>query len=132
MKIQDDEVIFSTGKTLYANRGIIGISPELNVTQGYDSGFYKTEDLEYNFNAADEYKVELCLTTKEAIELADYMIEQWTKFRSKHDSLYPFKDDKNSLWADTIGGIPTEQWRKSQREYNDFMRKETFVFTNIK
>ena len=68
MKIKDDKVIFSTGKEKYANNGIIGLSPELDITEGYDGGFEEDED---------------DLTKEEQIELAEYMIEAWARFKEK-------------------------------------------------
>ena len=65
MKVDGDDLIFSTGKTLYANQGIIGISPDGVISEGYDDG------IEDNF------------TPKERRELADYMITLWTKWRIK-------------------------------------------------
>lgn len=64
MKIEGDELIFSTGKKVYANNGIIGISPDLGITEGYDGGI-ETEEL----------------TPDEKAELADYAVAQWTKWR---------------------------------------------------
>ena len=76
MKISKNTIFFSTGRTRYANNGIIGIGPDMNVTEGYDRGFY--EFCQGSFLDEDEI-----LTKDELIELADYMIEQWKKFRSK-------------------------------------------------
>lgn len=36
MEIKGDEIIFSNGNTHYANKGIVGLSLELNVYDGYD------------------------------------------------------------------------------------------------
>jgi hypothetical protein len=65
MKIEGDDLIFSTGRKVYANYGIVGISPRLGVTGGYDQGFDGD------------------LLPAERIELADYMIGQWLKFKSQ-------------------------------------------------
>lgn len=75
MRINGDEVLFSSGKNLYAYNGIIGLSPVMDVTGGYDQRFYDqpTED--------DDF--EPSLTKEEQIELADYMIAAWQKFREK-------------------------------------------------
>lgn len=40
MKIENDKVIFSTGKTRPANCGIIGLGPDMEVTEGYDGLFF--------------------------------------------------------------------------------------------
>lgn len=80
MKIEGDKVIFSTGKARSANCGIIGLSPEMGVSEGYDGGFYSGPDGE---EWRDE---EEKLTKEELVELADYMIEQWLKFRLLQES----------------------------------------------
>ena len=72
MKIEGDNVIFSTGKIIYANLGVIGLSPKdecvWRVREGYDGTlceFSKTK-----------------LTQHELVELADYMITLWQEFRA--------------------------------------------------
>ena len=80
MKIENNEVTFSTGKTRYANRGIIGLGPDMEVSQGYDGIFYSGEDEELYRDSAD------LLSNTDLIELADYMIEQWKTFRSLHET----------------------------------------------
>jgi len=69
MKIEGDDVIFSNGKVKYANCGIIGISPDGNVTEGYDGGF-------------------TIMTDEERVELADYMINTWQEFKDNKRGLY--------------------------------------------
>ena len=70
MIIKSDYVIFSTGKEVYANRGIIGLSPKdeggWEVSEGYDGGI-------------DHEK----LTKNECTELADFMIALWQQFKSE-------------------------------------------------
>ena len=65
MKVDGDDLIFSTGKVIYANNGIVGISPNGEITEGYDGAINAT------------------LTSEEKQELADYAIEQWTKWRKQ-------------------------------------------------
>jgi hypothetical protein len=38
MKLENDGIVFSDGRTEYANCGIIGISPEGGISGGYDQG----------------------------------------------------------------------------------------------
>lgn len=65
MNINNDTITFeTTGKEIYANCGIVGISPSGSLSEGYDGGV----DVE-------------SLTIEEKIELADYMISLWTKFK---------------------------------------------------
>lgn len=54
-----------SGRDVYANRGIIGINPDLETSEGYDGGLPWDEPL----------------TKAERIELADYMIALWTRYR---------------------------------------------------
>ena len=71
MKIELGNAIFSTGKYVYVNEGIVGLAAPGGtdhtgggwvVAQGYDGGFDK-------------------LTKNEQIELADYMISLWQNFK---------------------------------------------------
>jgi hypothetical protein len=66
MKIVGDYLVFSTGHREYANHGIVGIAPDLSLSTGYDNPG----------PSADE------LSPAERIELADYMIKQWSAFRA--------------------------------------------------
>lgn len=69
MEIIGDDIIFSTGKKVYVNGGIIGIDPEFDISGGYDQGIYSSEA-----NCEELSKVEL-------IELADFMVLQWQAFK---------------------------------------------------
>lgn len=62
LKIEGDNVIFSSGRRDYANCGIIGLGPDGSISGGYDGGFPS--------HGRD-------LTKAEQIELAEYMIQQW-------------------------------------------------------
>ena len=64
MKVDVDELVFSTGKRIYAHLGIIGIDSELIISEGYDGGI---DD--------DEF------TASERAELADYAIELWRQYK---------------------------------------------------
>lgn len=77
MRIEGDTVIFSSGRRRDANCGIIGLSPDLHVTGGYDQGFYTP--LQEGMPPGDQSNA---LTPSERIELADYMIEQWQRFKN--------------------------------------------------
>lgn len=66
---------FSTGKTLSPNRGIVGISPDLEVFDGYDG------------RVTGEYRNDGDLTTAELIELADHIIARWQSFKAMRLSL---------------------------------------------
>ena len=77
MKIEGDYLIFSKRRSFYANGGIVGLDPDLEITYGYDRGFRPIQD--DAGSPVDEYT----MTKAEAVELADYMIEQWKAFREK-------------------------------------------------
>lgn len=70
MEVDRDNLIFSTGKFRYANNGIIGLSePDEDgweVTEGYDGGIDIND-----------------LTKEEKVELADYMINLWQRFKDE-------------------------------------------------
>jgi hypothetical protein len=71
MRIEGDTIIFSSGREFYANRGVIGLSDDLYVSQGYDGGL----------DAWPSEGTTHFMTPEERRELADYMIALWTKFR---------------------------------------------------
>jgi len=58
----------STSREFYANNLIVGISDDLKISEGYDGCI-----------ESDEYP----LIKEERIELADYMIERWTKYKQE-------------------------------------------------
>ena len=58
----EDVLELSSGKRLFANRGILGISPAGEISEGYDGGVY------------DEF------TPEERAELAEYMIGLWRQW----------------------------------------------------
>ena len=74
MKIIGDDVIFSTGLIVYANCGIIGLvdnKGELEVSDGYDGCFSSSNRGGKNMTAAEK------------VELADYMIALWTRYKEE-------------------------------------------------
>lgn len=75
MKIEHDTIIFSSGKTRSANNGIVGLDADMCVFGGYDESVYCGVETESWRDEADR------LTDAELDELADFMIERWTKFR---------------------------------------------------
>lgn len=76
MKIEGDTIIFTSGRKRDANNGIIGIGADMDVSEGYDGGFYTGPDGEEWHNEEDR------LTKEDLLELAEYMIDQWTKFKT--------------------------------------------------
>ena len=64
---EQNKIYFSTGKVIYANNGIVGISPDMEIFEGYDGSI------------SDDYE----LSRMEKIELADLMIDRWSLFRDQ-------------------------------------------------
>ncbi len=72
MRIDGDMVKFRNGREEYANCGIVGLSPDGNVSGGYNDAFGYCND---NGDAG--------LSKEERQELAEYMIKQWKLFAEK-------------------------------------------------
>ena len=62
MKVENEKFTFDSGKTIYANHGLIGISEEM-------------------VSGVDEVIEISGLTTDEKIELARYMVNLWKRFK---------------------------------------------------
>lgn len=77
MEVKGDNLVFSTGKVKYANCGIIGIDSDLEITGGYDHAFHRPRE-----DWMDDEDFE-GLDKVEQIELADYMISLWSKFKDR-------------------------------------------------
>lgn len=80
MKIEGDRIIFDTGKSKYATRGILGLTPKLDVTEGWDGGFFNWDGIERDSPFFDEDET---LTQAELADLGLFMIRQWRKFLRK-------------------------------------------------
>lgn len=80
MKVIKDQLVFSTGKELYVNRGIVGLSltefedDRESLFHGYDGGCSLPSD------KWDENR----LIAVECVELADEMLKRWQEFRAKY------------------------------------------------
>lgn len=70
MKINGDKLIFSSGNTVTANCGVIGLSPSGEVTEGWDGGLWNPGMIPEDSP----------LWVADRIELAEYMAEQWAAF----------------------------------------------------
>ena len=70
-----DEIKLSSGRIIYANCGIIGLSPELEVREGYDG------TVEWPPPTWNEY-AKPYLTADDMRELADLMIDRWQRFKA--------------------------------------------------
>jgi len=76
VKVNGSEIIFSTGKTMSVNGGIIGLSEPTKeygweVTGGWDDAI-----------DCDSMFKEDRLTKSEKIELVDYMVGLWQRFKN--------------------------------------------------
>jgi len=69
-----DGYVLSTGRRFYANRGLIGINPEMEVSEGYD-GHIHYGPIFYPQEAPGWSK-------EERAELADFMIALWSRFKA--------------------------------------------------
>ena len=74
--IRGGGIEFSSGRVLRVNAGIVGLSPELEPHDGYDS------QINWPVPDWDDYTPqEERLTADDMRELADMMIERWMKFK---------------------------------------------------
>jgi len=76
-KIEEEIFELSTGKFIYPNCGFIGLALNNNGISSLSGGY----DEVYECFSEGERIVEPDLTIDEAKEVAEYMIEEWTKFR---------------------------------------------------
>lgn len=78
--VDGDEIKFSTGKTIYANCGYVGISFDdeygYSVSEGYDGGIADNE-----------------LTRAERMELADLMIGLWSDYKKSQTEPKPISTE---------------------------------------
>lgn len=81
MKIDGDTVTFDTGKKVDVNCGIVGLSPDLSVYAGYDNSWFIPDPYYWDDEDKADPQSNHYLTPSERIELADHMIEQWTRFK---------------------------------------------------
>jgi hypothetical protein len=70
-----DRIAFSTGKKVYANLGIVGIAPNLDVSEGYDGSISGPDD---GWECPERR-----LTPDEAVALGEMMIARWQAFVEK-------------------------------------------------
>lgn len=77
IRFEGDEIIFSSGRRLYANHLLIGINlgyGHLEISSGYDD--HIIYDLGPGYTRSDDL-----LTVDEQRDLADAMIERWQRFK---------------------------------------------------
>lgn len=71
--VKDSTYTLTTGRRVYANRGILGIDEQGSVSEGYDGGVELERDWDDTFQS---------WTPEERTELADEMIRRWTRFKT--------------------------------------------------
>ncbi len=72
MKIEGDQVTLSGGRTFYANRGLLSLSEDGTVFEGYDGSIrFLDDDLRSD---GDEKP----WTPEERKEISDFMVARWT------------------------------------------------------
>lgn len=80
-----DICTLSTGRTFYANNGIVGLDPECGsngmISEGYDGAFDVEGRNTYPDDNDEERRQHSAWTPKERAELADEMIRRWTVFK---------------------------------------------------
>jgi hypothetical protein len=80
MEVNGETFTFSSGKEIAANKGIVGINPDLEIYDGYDG---QIEVFAYSF---EKDSMEPTLTPEEALELSRFMVELWQGFAQKFTS----------------------------------------------
>lgn len=71
----DVHFLLENGKMFVPNCGIVGLSPSGGLHGGYDETYYLPDEC-----VEEEYAD---ITARQAVEIADHMIAEWTKFREK-------------------------------------------------
>lgn len=73
---KEEKIVFSTGKVIEPNRGLIGLSPDFEIGEGYDSTLPRHEE----FLDIYESDSTFILTKQECRELCEIMIKRWQDF----------------------------------------------------
>lgn len=81
LRILEEEIVFSSGRTCYANAGIIGLNPDLVVFEGYDGM------VPWPVRRRSDPQ----LTVEDMRELVDHMIDRWQRLKEMlpTESTYP-------------------------------------------
>lgn len=83
-----DEIIFSSGRRISCNCGIVGITPNPEQERAYGNEAYISEGYDGTIEVRDEYEFEgggwhTLLKGEDAGELADAMIARWQAFKAE-------------------------------------------------
>lgn len=79
MERTKDGYRLGSGREIVVDNWIIGLSPDLRVTEGCACPIDEANDLHPDDDPIDHWTR---LTSAERIELADFMIAQWGKYRA--------------------------------------------------
>lgn len=80
ISVNGDIITFSSGRSAYANRGIVGINADLELHQGYD-GSIDWPIPEWWKVSFPQWITPNTLAPEDMLELADYMVSLWLRFR---------------------------------------------------
>lgn len=83
MIFKDNKFILKTGRTFHAHQGIIGIDDELAIYGGYDEDVLDSRG-SFGSDWDDEGEVLDLISSDEAEEIADHMVQLWTDFKLKY------------------------------------------------
>lgn len=124
MKINDDWLEFSSGNTAYAHGGIVGLSPEGQVTQGWDGGIAAPDGNTYD-DPPD-------IGPADCVELADHMIKQWHAFRAKHTQeaqaqINPLEPVRDMLKAEVDRIVEAQHHTRAPQMRAALQKAETFI-----
>ena len=76
MKVKDSSITFSSGRTRYANLGIIGLGADDDVSEGYDGELWAPHERDNPYCEQ--------LSREDLAELADYMIARWQEWKARN------------------------------------------------
>lgn len=74
--MKEDRITFRSGRYIEPNNGIVGLSPGLELYDGYDETLKASDPAEHD----DPFPQEL--SPAEEVELADIMIARWSQVRA--------------------------------------------------
>lgn len=80
MSIEDDYIVFSSGRRVYLSRGTVGLS----ATNSDERWLFDGSTFQVDFGGIAPVDAH-ALDPDEAMELADYMIALWHRFRTYSD-----------------------------------------------
>jgi hypothetical protein len=83
IRIDGDDIIFSSGRVRDFNGGIVGLSPSLSIHGGFD------QDVHAEYHQSEGINEYQGLSADDIRELAELMIMRWQEAKEKADILSP-------------------------------------------